>query len=97
MSERGVPKGTRRGPARRTPPSGLNPSVAVACVTPGCGTESVDDLAKSAGLPRPRVPDGWIYVIVRSSAVPGRWFCSGPCAHRGIAVAQLRPLPSPPK
>lgn len=76
---------------------GRNPQVGRQCPTPGCGEIDAGSIAEAAGLPRPRVPDGWIYVQVRSSSLPGRWFCSGSCAHDGIALAQLRLGAAPPK
>lgn len=87
-----------RGMPRRTV-TGLNPQVTEPCPTPGCGEMYAGGIAELAGLPVPRVPDGWIYVQVRSSAVPGRWFCSASCAHVGLALAQLRlrAAPTPPK
>lgn len=85
-----------RGMPRRTQ-TGRNPMVAATCPTPGCGEFDAGGIAKAAGLKTPRVPDGWIYVQVRSSSVPGRWFCSGSCAHVGIALAQLRLGAAPPK
>lgn len=85
-----------RGIPRRTV-VGRNPDVAEQCPEPGCGETDPDGIAKLAGLPVPRVPDGWIYVIVRSSGVPGRWFCCARCAAVGIALAQLRLTAAPPK
>jgi hypothetical protein len=49
-----------------------NPDVTATCPEPGCGEPDAGSIAEAPGLPRPRVPDGWIYVIVRSSALPGR-------------------------
>jgi hypothetical protein len=89
-------EGLERGMPRRTT-TGLNPDVVAQCPTPGCGEPDAGSIAEAAGLPRPRVPDGWIYIQVRSSALPGRWFCCGPCAHVGIALAQLRLGAAPPK
>ncbi len=85
-----------RGMPRRTV-VGRTPDVAEECREPGCGEPDAGAIAEAAGLPRPRVPDGWIYVLVRSSSLPGRWFCSPPCAARGIALAQLRLTAAPPK
>lgn len=81
----------------RTTVTGLNPLVVDQCPEPGCGEVDAGAIAKLAGLPRPRVPDGWIYVLVRSSALPGRWFCSPSCSSVGIALAQLRLGAAPPK
>jgi hypothetical protein len=85
-----------RGIPRRTV-VGRNPDVTAQCPTPGCGEQDAGAIAAMAGLPRPRIPDGWIYVLVRSSAVPARWFCSAPCAAVGIALAQLKLAVPPPK
>lgn len=86
--ERGIPRRTVHG---------RNPLVAEACPEPGCGGTDQGEVAQARGLARPRVPDGWIYVQVRSSAVPGRWFCSARCAAYGIALAQVRLGAAPPK
>lgn len=75
----------------------VRPAAAVPCPQPGCGEVDAGGIADAAGLPSPRVPDGWIYVLVRSSTLPGRWFCSATCAHRGIALAELRLAAVPPK
>lgn len=92
--KRATPSPLQRG-IPRTPRTGRNPDVAPACPTPGCGEQDAAAIAALAGLPRPRVPDGWVYVLVRSSSVPGRWFCCGSCAHVGIALAQLRLVAAP--
>ena len=86
--ERGVPRRTVLG---------RNPDVGHRCPTPGCGERDAGAIAQMAGLPAPRVPDGWVYAQVRSSAVPGRWFCCAQCASVGIALAQLRLIAAPPK
>lgn len=51
------------------------------CSTEGCG---VDVAPEAAGA-------GWVYVRVVGSAMCGRWYCCGPCATVGIALAELRP------
>ncbi|MFD4658004.1 hypothetical protein ACFWP2_20540 [Kitasatospora sp. NPDC058444] len=52
------------------------------CPTEGCGEDGTD----------PRVGgDGWVFIRVVGSAMCGRWYCSGPCATVGIALAELRP------
>jgi len=92
-----MPRGKRTVRSDAPPrPTGLNPLVAEQCPQPGCGEVDAGGIAAAAGLPSPRVPDGWIYVLVRSSVVPGRWFCSEPCARRGIAHAQIAKT-APPK
>lgn len=73
------------------------PQVTERCSEPGYGERDAGAIAEMAGLATPRVPDGWIYIQVRSSAIPGRWFCSAPCAAVGIALAQVRLAAAPPK
>lgn len=89
-------EGLDHGIPRRTV-VGRNPLVAEQCPEPGCGEVDQGSVATARGQKAPRVPDGWIYVLVRSSAVPGRWFCSPPCASVGTALAQLRLGAAPPK
>ncbi|HEY8977699.1 MAG TPA: hypothetical protein VIN75_26025 [Burkholderiaceae bacterium] len=72
---------------------GRNPDVTENCATPGCGEVDAGAIAAAAGLPRPQVPRGWIYVVVKASTLPAAWYCSPPCASRGIALAQLRLTP----
>lgn len=89
-------EGLERGMPRRTV-TGLNPLVADQCPEPGCGEADAGAIALAAGLPRPRVPRGWIYISVRDSTLPPAWYCSPPCASRAIALAQLRLTPLLPK
>lgn len=81
----------------RSAPTGLNPDVVARCPEPGCGEVDAGAIALAAGLKRPRVPRGWIYVAVRDSTLPPAWYCSPPCASRGLALAQLRLTPLLPK
>jgi hypothetical protein len=54
------------------------------CNTDGCGlTEEQLD-------PSDPTTTGWVLTRVNGSLEPGRWWCSGSCAHVGIALAELR-------
>lgn len=90
---RGLPdEDLERGVPRRTV-TGRNPHVGRQCPEPGCGAVDQGEIAQARGDARPRVPRGWIYVNVRDSTLPARWYCSPPCAATGIALAQLRLTP----
>ncbi|MFJ4990023.1 hypothetical protein ACIP9H_40285 [Streptomyces sp. NPDC088732] len=53
------------------------------CRRTGCGKEA------HAG----RTPDGWTRITVGGSGEPPRIYCSGLCATKGIALAEIRTAP----
>lgn len=55
-----------------------------------CGTSGCGLLAETVDESDPAL-DGWVLICVLGSREPARWYCSGPCAHYGIALAQVRP------
>lgn len=57
----------------------------IECRLVGCGREH------RAG----RVPHGWIRVQAGGSTEPARIYCSGICATKGVARAELRIGPNP--
>lgn len=58
-------------------------------VTPVCDTARCGH-PEGAVDPADPMVRGWILTRVNGSIESGRWWCSGACAHRGIALAQLR-------
>lgn len=89
---RGPDPDRARGIPRRTV-VGRNPDVTAKCPEPGCGEVDAGSIAAARGLPRPQVPRGWVYVVVKASTLPARWYCSPSCAAVGIALAQLKLTP----
>lgn len=56
---------------------------AAACSIPLCGALATEQTAR-------RVPAGWVRTCVIGSPDPARLWCSGACAHVGIARAEVR-------
>jgi hypothetical protein len=61
-------------------------SLTDACPEAACGTGA--DLDEGDPLMH-----GWVQARVVGSTEPPRWFCSGKCAARGVAKAELRMSP----
>lgn len=59
----------------------LDAILSAPCTREGCGRES---------RAHARVPRGWVRVIVGGSTEPARLYCSGLCATKGVALAELR-------
>lgn len=79
------PRKYEPNPAYGIPPlPRLDAILSEPCKRVGCGREN-----------RGRVSHGWIQVRVGGSTEPARVYCSGLCATRGVALAELRIADSP--
>ncbi|MEU2181508.1 hypothetical protein [Streptomyces thermolilacinus] len=70
------------GKTNRTPEARESRPVGRACLVEACGT--------AAAGPRPA---RMVLVELASSREPARWYCAGPCAVYGQALAEVRALP----